>query len=270
MHTTHTGAINGTCATPATPAAPSRSLLLDGASNFRDLGGYAGLDGRPLAWRRIFRSDHLAQLSAADQLRLQTMGVAHAVDFRSERERAAQAYQLPRMTQYAWSIDPVVVHRTQHALATGHRLTVPEAQGLMCETYLSFVHEHAARFARLLTLLQKSSDPLVFHCTAGKDRTGWAAALILLALGVPRDVVMDDYLLTNTLYQRPPNVIAAASDGRFDPQVLDVLWGVEADFLNHALDAAVQDYGSLERYLAEVLGVDTAARKQLAQRYLVS
>jgi len=242
---------------------PTRALGLAGASNFRDLGGYRGHGGRPLHWRRIFRSDHLAALTPQDLAQLQALGVQRAVDFRGEAERAALAYQWPGLAQHALAIEPTVVQRAQALLRAGRQLTAHDAIALMQDTYRGFVGDNAPRFAALFRLLLESDAPLVFHCTAGKDRTGFAAALILLALGVPRDVVMQDYLLTNTYY-RPPTGLA----GPAPREVLQVLGGVQEDFLDAALHMVDAQYGGITPYLEDVLGVDAAARDELAGRHL--
>ena len=88
------------------PAAPARSLSLAGASNFRDLGGYPGHGGRAVKWPRLFRSDHLAGLTAADQAALAELGVARAVDFRGQAESAAHAYALPGIAYHPLHIEP--------------------------------------------------------------------------------------------------------------------------------------------------------------------
>ncbi|MBO9678866.1 MAG: tyrosine-protein phosphatase [Acidovorax sp.] len=242
---------------------PSRSVPLAGASNFRDLGGYAGAGGRRVKWRRIFRADHLAALTAEDRAHLAALGIARAVDFRGEHERAALGYTLPRVEQHVLTIEPTVVQRAQQLLQAGHALTAREAVGLMQDTYRGFVGENASRFAQLFALLLASDAPLVFHCTAGKDRTGFAAALVLLALGVPRDVVMQDYLLTNTLYRRPEGLAGPAPR-----EVLEVLWRVQEDFLNAALDGVDRHPGGFDGYLAGVLDVHDAERRRLEALYL--
>ena len=89
----------------------SRALPLAGASNFRDLGGYQGLNGQTLRWRRLFRSDHLAALTPADQAVLQALGISHTIDFRGDSERAAQAYALPGVAYHPLTIEPTVIHR---------------------------------------------------------------------------------------------------------------------------------------------------------------
>lgn len=246
------------------PNSPARSLALIGASNFRDLGGYAGHGGRVVKWRHLFRSDHLAGLTPQDQALLAELGVARAIDFRGRAESAAHAYALPGVAYHHLAIEPTVVQRALELQRTGHRLTAQDAVGLMQETYRGFVHDNAPRFAELFRLLLDGSNaPLVFHCTAGKDRTGFAAALILLALGVPRGVVMQDYLLTNSLYRRPEGMGSHAPE-----DVIAVLWRVQEEFLDAALHRVDNDFGGLQAYLADVLGVDAAARQELERRYL--
>ena len=240
-----------------------RSLALSGASNFRDLGGYAGLDGRVVRWRRIFRSDHLARLTPQDIGLLADLGLARAVDFRGQAESAAQAYALPAVRYHALPIEPTVVQRAKDMAQAGQQITAPIAVRLMQDPYRAFVSDNTQQFAALFAHLLDEDTPLVFHCTAGKDRTGFAAALILLALGVPRDVVMQDYLLTNGLYRRPAELARTAPD-----EVLSVVWRVQQDFLEAALQAVEQDHGGLPQYLERRLGLNAAARERLAQLYL--
>lgn len=234
-----------------------------GATNFRDLGGYVGQDGRAVKWRRIFRSDHLAGLTSADQALMAELGVTRAIDFRGKAEGAAYAYAIPGVAYHPLVIEPTVVQRALELQATGRALTAQDAVVLMQDTYRGFVHENAARFAELFRLLLASDAPTVFHCTAGKDRTGFAAALILMALGVPRETVMQDYLLTNNLYRRPAGMGSHAPE-----EVLAVLWRVQEEFLDAALHMVDQDYGGVQAYLVDVLGVDAAAQRQLAGQYL--
>ncbi len=245
------------------PKHPARNVPLDGATNFRDLGGYAGQDGRTLRWRRLFRSDHLAGLSVADQTVLSGLGLRHAIDFRGIDERAATPYGWPGLDQRSLAIEPTVVQKMQDLAAAGQALTAPVVSELMKDLYRDMVRAQAQRFAELFDHLLQADAPLVFHCTAGKDRTGVAAALILLALGVPRDVVMQDYLLSNTLYQRPP-----PSDSTIPPEALAVLWRVQDGFLAAALQAIEADHGSVEAYLGRRLGLSAAALDLLAERYL--
>ena len=245
------------------PGQPDRVWPLQGASNFRDLGGYVGQGGRPLRWRRLFRSDHLAALTEADKARLAALGLAQAFDFRGRQERAALGYELPGVTQHSLAIEPTVVQRMQDLMASGQALTPRRMAELMSDLYRALVNDQSPRFAELFEHLLTADAPLVFHCTAGKDRTGFAAALILLALGVPREVVRQDYLITNRVFRQPPLVRSV-----LPPEVLAVLWQVQPDFLDAALQAVDTDHGGIDRYLQQRLGLGPAALRTLADRYL--
>ena len=122
-------------------------------------------------------------------------------------------------------------------------------------------------FARLLALLLEDERPLVFHCTAGKDRTGWAAALLLHALGVQRAHIEHDYLLTNQFYRRPAALAEQAAQ-HAPAEVLQVLWAVQLPFLHSAYALVDAEYGGLDTYLREALGLRADALAQLRARYL--
>jgi protein-tyrosine phosphatase len=247
----------------AMPNHPQRVWPLQGATNFRDLGGYPGHGGRPVRWRRLFRSDHLGGLTENDKSLLAGLGLAKTFDFRGRAERAAVEYHLPGVTQHSLAIEPTVVQRMHDVESAGQGLTPAGAAELMTELYRALVNEQAHRFAELFEHLLTADAPLVFHCTAGKDRTGFAAALILLALGVPRDVVLQDYLLTNRVFKQPP-----AAQGGLSAEVLAVLWRVQPGFLDAALSVVDTDHGGVQRYLQQRLGLGPAALHSLAERYL--
>lgn len=242
---------------------PVRSLNLTGASNFRDLGGYAGQGGRRVRWRRLFRSDHLAALTPDDVAQLSGLGLARVCDLRGEAERASSPCVLPGVVVHSLPIEPTVVQRMKDLLEAGEQLTAQDTVRLMQQTYRAFVHDNSSRFAELFGHLLENDAPLVFHCTAGKDRTGFAAALILLALGVPRPVVMQDYLMTNELYRMPSTNSSLVSQ-----EVLDVLWRVQEDFLQAALHAVEADYGGVPHYLEQALGLRPQDQERLAALYL--
>jgi len=244
---------------------PIRHLPLQGSSNFRDLGGYVGRGGRPVRWRRLFRSDHLGELVPSDVAALGALGLTRVCDFRGAQERTTFPCRLPDVAVHALPIEPTVVQGMQSLLDGGQALTPQVTVTLMEQTYRDFVQHNSARFAQLFEHLLQDDAPLVFHCTAGKDRTGFAAALILSALGVPRDVVMQDYLLTNDCYRRPRN---SANSTFASQDVLDVLWKVRASFLQAALQVVETDHGSVESYLEHTIGLGPAQCRRLEQSYL--
>ena len=242
---------------------PSRLITLSGATNFRDLGGYVGRDGRPVQWRKLFRSDHLGTLTPQDIAVLSGLRLSRVADFRGVAERAEQMCAMPGVAVHSLAIDPTVVQAMKDLQTAGRHLTAQETVRLMEHTYHAFVHHNADRFAALFALLLESDDPLVFHCTAGKDRTGFAAAMILLALGVPRDVVMQDYLLTNSCYRMPD-----PSGSVLPREALQVLWRVQEEFLNAALKAVDADFGGIQHYLVNKLRVGPREQSRLADLYL--
>jgi protein-tyrosine phosphatase len=240
-----------------------RHLPLTGASNFRDLGGYVGQEGRPVKWRKIFRSDHLANLSAEDLQQIQSIGIKRSFDFRGVQESQAQAYDWPDIQRHSLSIEPTVVQRLQAQHLTGKPLTAADALDAMQTTYRDFVRVDSGRFAQLFEHLLDQPEPLLFHCTAGKDRTGLAAALVLYALGVSEADIWRDYLLTNQLYKR--NSIGATS---LAPDVLKIVWEVQESFFQASLEEIHARYGNVQNYLGQELNLTPAALLRLQSLYL--
>ena len=241
----------------------SRSLSLQGIQNFRDLGGYIGHEGRPIKWRKIFRSGHLAHATAQDRHQLQTLGVRHVLDFRGVQESAAAVCALDDVQLHALSIEPTVHYRLEERARQGGVMGPEEVTGLMRETYENFVLHNSARFKQLFEVLLAHSEPLVFHCTYGKDRTGLAAALVLHSLGVDTDTIEQDYLLTNQLLNATPRLGKVLSE-----EGQRVLLGVQTDFLHASLATIQAHYGTVDHYLVQAIGIDTNKRQQLRSAYL--
>jgi len=244
---------------------PARHLNLAGASNFRDLGGYPAKDGRTVRWRQIFRSNHLGHLTDADIELLRGLGLKSAFDFRGTEERTAAMCGLTEIAVHSLPIEPTVVAALRARLAGGAPLASADALDVMRDSYRNYVRYSTPSFRALFAHLLEDRAPLVIHCTAGKDRTGFACALILHALGVPDDLIAEDYLLTNSFYRRDPS---ASSD--LPEEVRQVLASVEASFLAAAFDAISADYGDLESYLSDGLGLGAQERARLEARYLES
>jgi len=242
---------------------PARHLNLAGASNFRDLGGYLTRDGRTVRWRQIFRSNHLARLTDNDAAILRALGVKSAFDFRGTGERAEALCGLSEITVHSLPVEPTVVAALRAIAASGTPLTADHAVEVMRDSYRSYVQQNTPRYRTLFSHLLEDRAPLVIHCTAGKDRTGFACALILHTLGVPDEVISEDYLLTNQYYRRDPN-----SSSDLPEHVKQVLGSVQAAFLAAAFEAIDADYGDLDTYLRDGIGLGPAERQALAARYL--
>ena len=242
---------------------PARHLNLAGASNFRDLGGYAGHDGWTVRWRKLFRSNHLGHLTPADIAVLRQLGVKSAFDFRGKDERCEALCGLENIETHSLPVEPTVVASLRAIHESGRMPTADDALEVMRDSYRGYVEHNTPRFRALFAHLLEDRAPLVIHCTAGKDRTGFACALVLHALGVPADVIAEDYLLTNRFYRRDPS-----SSPDLPDDVRQAIGSVEASFLAAGFDAIRADYGDLESYFRNGLGLAAPERNQLRSRYL--
>ena len=239
-------------------------FTLTGAPNFRDLGGYRNAQGDTVRRHHLFRSDHLGNL-AADDIALLSGKLREKVrvlDLRGVAERETAACVLDDVTVHSLAIEPTIVQVLSDLTEAGHKLTQADVVRHMQDTYRGFVRDNTHRFASLFGHLLERGDPLVFHCTAGKDRTGFAAALILLSLGVSNDDVMRDYLLTNERLKPKTEWKGLA------PEVASVLYRVQPEFLDAAFEVVQQKYGDVETYLREGLGLREAERARLRELYL--
>lgn len=184
-----------------------RVLKIEGVINFRDLGGYATDDGRTVKWGQVYRSAQLDRLSSNGIQALAKMDIRSVIDLRfsDETERYPTIREaVPKAQISAWQ-DEVVLHQTpksddiqrtwQESLESNDPVQVREA---MRVNYPKKLYSHRAIYRKMLLQLSKAELPLVFHCAAGKDRTGVAAALILSLLGVNDQQIVEDYLLTQS------------------------------------------------------------------------
>ncbi|HTK61019.1 MAG TPA: tyrosine-protein phosphatase [Pseudonocardia sp.] len=232
-----------------------RSLHLAGAPNFRDLGGYRTIDGRWVRMGVLYRSDQLDKLSDTDQAKLSRLGIRTVVDLRTGAERASGPDRLPAGAR---PVVADVLGGTDTPTDMSALLARPgDPAATMRELERTMVEAPGAQAAyrSLLTEIRRPDRlPLVFHCTAGKDRTGWAAATVLTALGVPGDQVLGDYLESNryALPKYAPMLTALPL-----PQSVraHALLEVRPDYLHAGLDDVAARYRSMDDYTTKVLGV---------------
>jgi protein-tyrosine phosphatase len=212
--------------------------------------------------RNLYRSDHLGALDDNDARQIAALGITRVLDFRGVQERASALCRLPDVTVLSLPIEPTIVQKLSELLAAGHRLSGAEVGAHMQDTYRGFVRHNSQRFAEFFAHLLASGEATVFHCTAGKDRTGFAAALVLKAVGASDDEVMHDYLLTN---ERLP--MLQESRLGLTREAMEVLSRVRPEYLRAAFAEADAQYGSLEGYLRGALGLGPAERERLVALY---
>jgi protein-tyrosine phosphatase len=253
-----------------------RHIVLDGAQNFRDLGGYATEDGRHVRWGLFYRSDSLANLSDDDLARLHELGIKLVCDFRSDAEKAEEPDRLPsddapevaELPIFDESFSPAAFREK----VTSGTLGDTDLRQMLIEGNRQFATRYAPQYRTMLERLsQESQLPALVHCTAGKDRTGFAAAVVLRTLGVPEETVYEDFLLTNTYtakrIERTLLIIRVMSLFRTDPEQVRPVLGVERAYLEAAFDEIQEGYGSFDAYRRDALGFDdaeAAAFRQLA------
>lgn len=253
-----------------------RWLALDGSRNFRDLGGYQTADGQTVRWGRVFRSGSLADLTDAGIAHLSRLELGLICDFRSDEERVKWPSRLPNgdEPQVAHlAVRPVAQSPLEELLTTGRLWETMDAQDIspedtrraMANIYRSYARDHTAQYSVLLHRLAEAGDqPVLFHCAAGKDRTGFAAAVVLRALGVPMDVVLEDYLLTNHYI----DAWLERREGDDYPIHIRAVLGADEDFLGAAFEAVDQEFGSFEAYLRDALAVTEERREGLRNALL--
>ena len=259
-------------------SAPQRVLPLSGGQNFRDLGGYAAADGRRGRWGMIFRTGSLHSLSADDIAYLTKLGLRTVVDFRSLSERTKEPLPgarpgtpqsaAPRMVaiDYTMTTNPINLAFAQPDL---DRAGMQEAMADGCAELPTLLLDH---YRQLFACLLAGDAPLVFNCTAGKDRTGLGAALVLTALGVPHTTIVADYLLSNEAFRMDiyarNSPQAMVNFARFPAEVVKTVMSVDAAYLGAALAAIKVRAGSVEAYLQHDLGVSDLDLEALRARYL--
>lgn len=264
-------------------SAKSRRLCLTGAPNTRDLGGLKTADGRTIRSGRLLRSGALGQLTKQDISLLQSIPLRKVVDFRTEQEISekpdlpipgAETIHCPILPQ----LTGVTRELGQDGIPAYFRMALDigmEAVTWMAGLYLPLVESeysqtHYREFFRIL--MNHKEGALLYHCTIGKDRVGVGTMLLLSALGVNRQTIMEDYLLTTPYTEANRRAVCQeAREYTDDPAAqfaLEAFESARESYLNAAYQSIENHYGSVERYLTEVLAVGTEERELLRSLYL--
>lgn len=226
-----------------------RHISFDRLHNFRDLGGYPATDGLAVRWGRLFRSDSLGKLGGRDWERFLDLGVEAVIDLRYSWEIDAKGRvpEHPSLAYHHLSIE----HRPYDQAALGPDV---ETAPYLAERYLEVAHDGVGELRRALEVISAQPGPVAFHCASGKDRTGLLAALVLILLGVPEEVVVEDFALTGLATGR------LLADWRAEHPGRELAWPgygqAPAEVMRLFLASLAREHGSVRQYAADLLGAD--------------
>ena len=245
---------------------PPTVIALDGGHNFREVGGYPAREGLRLRRGLLWRSAGLDRLSSRDCTTLQTLGIHTIADLRSDRERE----RFPTVAALAASARTLSRPDRPSAAAWGapdlkawSDMTVTELREEIARLYTGIADTHADQFASLFAAIAEGGLPVLIHCTAGKDRTGLAVALLLELVGVPRESVLWDYEQTNH-HLRKELVHLESAEGvgglaewmaALGPESRDLMLGVDRAYLVAALTSLEREFGSVEEFATDRLAL---------------
>lgn len=252
----------------------TRVLPLTGIHNFRDYGLYPVAGGGRVRPGLLWRSAQHGDATDEDLDVLKGLGIGTVVDLRGNSERDAKPCR-----RYPGFAAEVLFHDGEtaglHVQAAASNPSAAEARAAMQRLYegIAFRPTLVPMIQRYFTVLQDRDDASLVHCVAGKDRTGFAVALLHHVLGVHPDDIMADYLLTNVAGNIDQRIAAGAEQirakyGAIDEDTIRTLMGVEPEYLDTAFKAIRDAHGSMDAYLAEVIGLDDAAQGKLRARFI--
>ncbi|MCH9674103.1 MAG: tyrosine-protein phosphatase [Gammaproteobacteria bacterium] len=242
-----------------------KHIPMDGPTNFRDLGGYRTNDGRRLKYGRVFRADALSKMTARDNAKLVELGVRAIFDLRYTAEREREATAIDAGSNVAIHavglavrpdpsfLDSFEVDVTDRESARTHLLT----------SYAQYPHLYTDAVARVVSFILEYEGQAVFHCTAGKDRTGFVAAMLLSALDVPRETIYEDYLHTNNFWDSSDRV-----PDHVPWEVIEPLYTAHREYLATTFDEIDMHFGSVENYLEKEIKLSASDRRRLHENLL--
>ncbi|MGY9041707.1 MAG: tyrosine-protein phosphatase [Alphaproteobacteria bacterium] len=244
-----------------------RLLNLEGTSNFRDLGGYEAGNGMRLRKGLIYRSDSLSYLTQSDFQKIQKIGIKTVCDFRSEIEMKDSPSPFSSKTSPRLFHLPIKTLGTQDLkeLATKENVTSQELADELQDHYTLYVNQHKNTYSKFINMIANEEIPIVFHCFAGKDRTGYGALLFLSIIGVKKETIIEDYLLTNKFFKGPRINESWRNDSS---ELLKPLFEARTNYINAAFNEIYNKYDKVEDFVVKELGIDVKTIDTIKERVL--
>ena len=253
-----------------------RYVGLENTVNFRDLGGLKTRDGKTVRKGMIYRSDNLSKLETGQFGQFNDLRIASVYDLRTDHEIEGKEDHLPAQVRYLHT--PVVEDNAGEIKGLKKRvlngkITEQEAKDMTAKFYADAVTVHVGAVKAILNGITSSDQPVLYHCSAGKDRTGIVSALILSILNVDRQVIVDDYMLSNYYRRnRAEKTLGKAKLGRvikpkLNMDAIEVLSTVDESFINATFNAIDSTYGGIGPFIENQLGIDRATRLKLVAKF---
>ena len=260
-----------------------RVLPLEGGRNFRDLGGYETSDGKTVKWGQVYRSGVMAGLTPADYEYLQGLGIKVICDLRTAQERGSEPtrWQQFGVGEYLTFPDPESEDQSSFMTVFQDPDATPDkVSDAMAAGYAQIAEEQTPAYREMFDRLAAGDVPLAFNCSAGKDRTGIGAALLLAALGVPRETVVQDYALSEKVvdymadYRKSAEDDAPAEDSPYaylaqlPPELLAPLMRSDPKYIEAAFTSIEGQYGSVMTFLHDEVDVTDEELASIRERLL--
>lgn len=260
---------------------PGISLGITSIPNLRDMGGYKTADGNTVMKGLIYRSNQLFEISSEDMISFAKLGIKSDFDLRTNSERTAKPDELPTGVNNIWldvladdstSGPAVLIRLLANPDSAQNQLGDGKVEDMFKDAYRQFINLESAQtsFKKLFEELGKEEKlPALFHCTTGKDRTGWAAAVLLTILDVPKETVIEDYLLSNkyllTFYKK---LIDHYENSGVDRALPEAILGVKEEYIEAAFEEVDKKYGSMEKYISDGLNITIEQQNTFKNLYL--
>ncbi|MBR9911371.1 MAG: tyrosine-protein phosphatase [Gammaproteobacteria bacterium] len=252
-----------------------RVVPAEGVRNFRDFGGYHTTDGRRVRWQALYRSGHLGSLTESDKQMIAALGINLVCDFRTQPEMDLNPTSLaeghtPQIVQLR--LNPGDNIELFGMLKDIKGTTAVRAAGRkkMLHINREIVQNKTESYRDMFQSILASEGPALIHCSAGKDRTGFGAAIILAALGVPEKTIFHDYLLTNEFLDIDYSMrwLSDFTGITLDKKAAEPIFEVHADYLRSAFDTIKAEHGDVDTFIRNKMELDEHALQALRQRYL--
>ncbi|MCC9044462.1 tyrosine-protein phosphatase [Myroides sp. M-43] len=254
----------------------NRHIVFKDVHNFRDMGGIMNKEGKQIVWGHFFRSGHLSKLKANEFDKVNGLGIKTVIDLRTDKELAKKPDRIPAGISYnnvqVYDDSEDMFSKTKKEVLKG-KITPIQADSLVMEFYKLYMLENPQFVKGIVDQLFDSDDAVLFHCSAGKDRTGMIGALVLSILEVDREIILSEYMLSNNYRAKEvEKLLKLAKIGKviypkIDYQVIENFSWIKPIYIEAMFRGIEGKYGSMDNYITNGLGISKEKRQQYIDKY---